>query len=299
MPAPGVQKRVELLIDLPLDTGECPHWNPIDNCLYWIDVPSGRVYRYAAESGKTEVVYYAKQQVGSLLIAEDGSLILGLEEGRVENWSQKEVRVLCQGIEEQRGNRFNDGIVDPQGRILLGTMPGKGTGGRLYRFSVNGSIEILLADAGQSNGMAFSFDGATLYHTDTLRRTISAYAYGQAPLTGGQTIVRLVEDKSVPDGLAIDAEGRLWSAHFGGHKLCCYGVDGTELESVELPVARPTSLAFGGKDLDRMFITSAGGPDRKALGRYAGSVFVEKISPKGMPSTLAKVAAGSFAAKLI
>lgn len=280
---------MKVVADLPLETGECPHWNPLDGCLYWIDVPTGRLYCYDLAKDRYALVFEADQQIGALVVAEDGSLVLGLEKGRVIRWSPREIHVICEGIAEERGRRFNDGIVDRMGRILLGTMPGEQIGGRLYRFSADGAYEVLLNDAGQSNGMAFSLDGQTLYHTDTSRRTISAYPYVAAPLTSGQTLVRLTEQDVVPDGLTIDSDGNLWSAHYGGSCITCYDSAGKVLKEMKLPVLRPTCPAFAGPDLGLMFITSAGGEKRKEYGEYSGALFVEQSLVRGVPSTLGKV----------
>ncbi|HTQ09455.1 MAG TPA: SMP-30/gluconolactonase/LRE family protein [Fimbriimonadaceae bacterium] len=273
---------MDVVADLPLANAECAVWNPIDSHFYWSDIPTGRLFRMKPRDRSWEQVYEAGQQIGTLVVAEDGSLILGLEAGRIAAWKDGKGRVLVKGIAGEE-ERYNDGIVDGHGRLLFGTMPKKGDVSRLYQIA-DGETRLLLDNIGESNGMAFTANGRTLYHTDTKKRRISQYDYDpdSGSLGAGEALIQIGEEEGVPDGLTIDSAGCLWSARWGGGCVVRYGPDGIEMSRLLLPVKKVSSVTFGGRDLDLMLVTTAGGDDRWNNGPLAGSVFLGKPGVSGM-----------------
>lgn len=273
--------QLEIVVDLDCQTGECPVWNPVDKMLYWADIPRGKMYRYDPATGCHEEVFQGKQ-LGALIVQEDGSILQFLEDGVVQIWREDGIEVSCAGIAFEKGNRFNDAIADPHGRALAGTMPNGSRPARLYRFDLDGTPRVLLDDVEQSNGMAFNHDGSILYHTDTKRKTITKYRYGEI-LEEPRALVSLSDGDAVPDGLTIDEEGCLWSAHWGGSRLVRYSPNGQEIGRVEFPVRKVSSAAFGGKDYQDLYVTTAGGEDRNTNGPLAGALFRITLGVAGMP----------------
>ena len=156
--------------------------------------------------------------------------------------------------------RFNDGKVDPWGRFLAGTMDW-GHGGpvaSLYMLSGDGTVTTLLDGVVISNGLAWSADGATLYYIDTRRESVDAFDIDKK--TGklsGRRVVAEISDVS-PDGMAIDDDGCLWVALWGGSRVQrVEPAGGSFLEAIELPTSHVSSVAFGGPHLDELYITTA------------------------------------------
>jgi sugar lactone lactonase YvrE len=281
-----VQPNVEVVSQLPLTNAECPVWNPVDEKLYWSDIPNGRMYRL--EPSGPKLIHEAGQQLGAMVVGEDGSIIQGLETGRVQRWHDGEVTMICEGIPAERVRRFNDGTVDPFGRVLFGTMDDEGAAS-VYHFEADGRHRLVMGEIGEANGMAFSDDGKTLYVTDTKRHLIWACLYLEGGVVSGcHTFVEVPSAK--PDGLTIDTDGNLWSAHWGGGCVVCYSCSGAKLARIDMPVSNVSSVTFGNRDLRTLFITTAGGDDRERNGPLAGAVFATQIpGVQGREPHLAKV----------
>ena len=149
--------------------------------------------------------------------------------------------------------------------------------GSLYRLDERG-LERMLAPVSISNGIDWSPDGRTMFYADSLDYCVSAFDFdGESGEVGGQrALIGIDEADGLPDGLTVDAEGCIWLALWDGWCVRRYGPDGRLLAELELPVARPTSCAFGGADLCELFVTSAftGLDDAaRAAQPHAGAVF--------------------------
>ena len=139
-----------------------------------------------------------------------------------------------------------------------------------------------------ANGIAFSPDGKTLYFTDTRRYT--SYAYDLDLDDGAITNRRIFADYSAtgdrPDGACVDVDGCLWAAFFAGSRIVRYRPDGRIDRTIELPVTNPTCLAFGGRDLRTLFVTTATkflGPEQLAAEKFAGGLFAIEGAGQGLP----------------
>lgn len=192
--------------------------------------------------------------------------------------------------DEPAGNRFNDAAVDAQGRLWFGSMkegeskndePGRGS---LYCLDGVG-LRRVDRGYGVANGPAVSPDGRTLYHSDTAAGIVYAFDLADdGTLAGRREHLRFHGTQGYPDGMTCDAEGGLWVAHWGGGRVSRFLPDGTLDETLILPASRVTSCAFGGLELDQLFITTAAdGRDQEAL---AGSLFRVALGVRGVASPM-------------
>jgi sugar lactone lactonase YvrE len=238
--------------------GEGPVWSVEDGALYWIDVPAQAVYRWTADTDRTDT-WAVPGVIGSLALSAAGGLIVSLRQGLHRlDLEQGTTTFLLDPEADRPGNRFNDATVDALGRFWVGSMrlDEQGNDGGLYLVRADGTWEQKLAGIGLSNGIGFSPDRTVMYHTDSLRRTISAFDFDLAAATMTNRRDFAIDTDCFPDGLTVDAEGYVWSAKWAGWRIVRYAPDGRIDRVVDLPVQCPTSVAFGGPDLDQLYITS-------------------------------------------
>jgi sugar lactone lactonase YvrE len=202
-------------------------------------------------------------------------------------------------IERNRpGNRTNDGKCDAIGRVWIGTMDAaeRAFTGALYRIDQDGSPTLMLDDIGVSNGLDWSPDGTSLYYTDSMRRLIWRFPFDMQSGTLGsrEVFANVPQDQGCPDGLTVDAEGFVWSAHWDGWRVTRYDPRGSVERVLRLPVPRVTSLCFGGPDLDTLYMTSAriGLTSEQLLeAPLSGALFSYRPGVSGRPANHAKVGA--------
>ena len=198
--------------------------------------------------------------LGGFTFQDDGSLLL-FEVDRISTLSKRgEHRVLASGIDSDMV-RFNDVIADPEGRVFAGTIGQTDESGGLYKVERDGSVELLWKGTGCANGMGFTPDLRGFYWTcSTTRRIFLAdYARATGALSNRREFYRALPDEGIPDGMCVERSGQVWSARWGGSALLGIASDGSLLERLELPVSRVSSVAFGGPELDTLYVTTAGG----------------------------------------
>ena len=290
IPAPAPERAVpagapERVADTRCRTGEGPLWHEQERRLYWVDIPEGRLYRCDPASGAHEQVFQG-EPIGGFTVQADGSLLLFMARGAVAVWRPDQpLSPVVEEIPLERESRFNDVVADPEGRVFCGTMPGPDGGGRLYRLDRDGTLTELLDGVGLPNGMDFSPDGRFLYFVDSAAGTVWRFDYdrGTGELSERRVFADTAGREGAPDGLAVDAEGGVWCALWGGGCLVRYRPDGGEDRRVELPARKVSSAAFGGPALDELYVTTAGGDDREAEGPGAGALFRLRPGLPGRP----------------
>jgi D-xylonolactonase len=273
-------------------TGEGPLWHDDEKRVYWVDIPPGKLFRYDPTTGEHEQIFAADLPIGGYTIQEDGTLLLFMGRGRIAQLRDGELTDVIPHIEAEQEGRFNDVIADPEGRVFCGTMPIGERNGKLYRLDPDGSLTVVLEDAGLSNGMGFSPDLSTFYHTDTLRRTITRFDYDGATgaISHPQVIVQETRpDYGKTDGMAVDADGDLWSARWDGYRLVQHAPDGTELRVITFPTKKVSSITFGGEEYTDMYVTTAGGHDPVENGKTAGSLYHLNLGVRGKPAFRSKI----------
>lgn len=246
----------------PIDTAPCqlaegPLWHPGRACLYWTDIAKGRVHCFDPATRQSTRIYEG-DQVGGFTFNRDGSIVLF----RVKDvcWIDPSGKILAtQPIVFEGMNRFNDVIAGPDGSVFAGTIGQTAESGGLYHFRPDGDARRLFSGTGCANGLGFSPDGATIYWTCSTRRKIFAYDFknGQIDVASSRLLYDAPGAEKTPDGMTVDHEGNIWSARWDGAQLVKISPDGKKLDSIAMPRGRVSSAVFGGKNLDRLYVTCA------------------------------------------
>lgn len=279
--------------------GEGPVWDARHDALVWVDI-EGRQVHVTSADGRSTRSYATPDQVGAAVPLDAGGLLLAVGAGfatlDLDNGRVAWVLERAPGA-DPAVVRMNDGEVDPQGRFWCGTKAHDETPGAavLYRLDGPGTATTMLTGATISNGLVWSLDSTTVYYVDTPTRRIDRFAYDAETGTLHDRVVHA--DTSAlpgfPDGMTIDAAGDLWVAFWGGWCVRRFsGVDGRLLEELPVPAEQTTACAFGGPDLDRLFVTSARtGLSEAQLAEqpHAGSVFACEPGARGVPQRVARV----------
>ena len=283
---------VELLVDAHALVGEGPLWDEEKQVLYWVDILSSKLFIYDPASGANETID-VDQHVGTVVTRASGGLMLAVYEGFAAfDLETRELSLIENPEAHIPGNRFNDGKCDPGGRFWAGTMAYENPkdSGSVYRLDTDMSVHKMFGGVAISNGIVWSLDQTTMYYIDTLAMNVRAFDYANTTgdISNERVVVDWPEDAGMPDGMAIDSDGMLWVAHYGGSCVSRWDPDGGALlERIELPVTQVTACAFGGPNLDTLYITSAAQElDAAALERepYAGGLFSIKTPYQGVPS---------------
>lgn len=256
--------RMEIIANNGDLCGEGPHWDEKERCLYWTDINGKRLYRYDWADERQELVWDGFEINGFTLQA-DGGFVLTNTRG-FWTWSRGEKPVLLAAEAGGEHCHLNDCIADPEGGVYSGSWhldeAGKSSPSFLFRADPDGSVHIVDEGISFSNGLALSPDCSRLYFTDTVARVVYAYdrQRGDGALKNRRIFVRIDRSEGMPDGLAVDADGFLWCAHWFGGCLTRYDPDGKRERRVEIPATQTASLAFGGPDLDEIYVTTAAEP---------------------------------------
>ena len=280
----------ELIADYACVVGEGPMWHPLEKRVYWVDIGTGRMFRYTPATGKHEQVYQGRS-IGGYTIQEDGSLLFFMDKGSVAIWRAGEMTTVIDEIPDERETRFNDVFADPAGRVFCGTMPTKDRLGRLYRLDPDLKLTLLLENISCSNGMGLTPDHKHLYYTDTFAYTIYLFDYDErtGAITNQRPFIVTPKELGGPDGMTVDAEGHIWSAHWDGSCLMRFSPDGKEERRIQFPAKKVSSVIFGGDDYTDMYITTAGGNQKETDGALAGSLFRMNLGIRGVPECFSKI----------
>ena len=269
--------------------GEGVLWHPRQAHFWWTDIHACRLYTYDPAEDTVQDWQTPERLTAFGFTADDDRLIVSLASGIAFYWPQTgRVQWLARPEQQLPGNRFNDGRVSPLGHFWAGTLVEDGgeQPAALYRFHPQTGCQRVLTGLQVSNGLAWSPDGSTAYHADSPTGQIMAYDH--CPHTGELSRPRVFARTpagSYPDGACVDAAGNLWSAHWGGGCVVCYGPEGEVLHTLKLPVSQVTCVAFGGPDLDWLMVTTARENFTEAdLAREpaAGDVFLYRAPGPGL-----------------
>ncbi|PTQ93817.1 gluconolactonase [Paraburkholderia sp. GV068] len=296
-------ERVEAAGPAPAAVGESPVWRAAEQALYWVDIPAQKIVRLRLESGERsewllpeKVACIAFDRRGNVLAGcETGLFAVTLSDASAPLATQAEPvkvsgRKLAAPVFPFGDMRFNDGRCDRQGRFWAGTMvqdmAAANPAGALYRFDAGGVLSAPIVDGLiTQNGLGWSPDGSTMYLSDShpLRRQIWAFDYDVE--TGEPRNRRVFADLNHyvgrPDGAAVDADGCYWICANDAGALLRFTPQGKLDRQIAVPAIKPAMCAFGGRDLDTLFVTSI----RPAAGatEHDGHLFAVRPGVTGLP----------------
>lgn len=274
----------KLLLKTEANLGEGPVWLPTSNELIWVDINKGQVHSFNVNLKEDEILYQGEKISCVLPISEKEFLIADLNTLIKFNKETKESSPFLKIDFKGSNIRFNDGKIDPNGNLWIGTMdmdvlPNKGS---LYRIDSRKNVSEVLKRITISNGLAWSIDAKIMYYIDTYENVVYAFDFNEKSEISNQRIaINIPKDLGAPDGMTIDKKGNLWVAMWGGAAVICWNPKtGQILEKNEVQAPHVTSCVFGGKDMDVLFITTAReGLSEKGLETYplSGSLFYINI----------------------
>ncbi len=245
----------------PLELGEGPFWHRAEQALYFVDIRGQRLYRLNPATDAFQF-WAMPSAIGSFGICKDGRAIVALRDGiYFFDFRDEKLTFIVNPEAGITTNRFNDGKVGPDGRFWVGSMDDreeKEPIAGLYRIDHDGSCTTQVTGLLVSNGLAWSQDGNTMYHSDSRHRFLHAYAYDLATgnISHKREVRTFTDAQGRPDGAAMDVEGCYWSAGPSAGVVNRIAPDGTILRRYELPLAAPTMPCFGGPDMKTLFVTS-------------------------------------------
>jgi len=278
------------VLEAGAELGEGPVWDVGAGILWWVNILAPSINRFDPVAGTNKSIT-VPDLVGAMALRSRGGLVLALRDGFYEfDPDSGSAAAIAKPETGKPGNRFNDGKCDRQGRFWAGTMDHgeKAASGDLYRLDPDGSVKRFAAGFIVTNGLGWSPDNKILYFTDSVGRTIYAFDFDGASgeMENRRVFAHVAEDDGYPDGLCVDAEGFIWGAHWGGWRVTRYDPAGQVDRVLRMPVPQVTSCAFGGPDLDILYITSARvGLDADVLREapLSGGLFAAQTGLKGLP----------------
>lgn len=272
------------------ELGEGPRWDASAGRLLWVDIEAGELHRFDPASGADDALELGSR-VGAVAPIADGGVLVALADRLARLDEADDSLTTLVEIPHDEERRLNDGACDPAGRFFVGSMalderPG---GGALYRYTNAGGLELVLDDVTLSNGLGWSPDGTRMYYVDspTYRVDVFDFDAGTGELGDRRPFATVAQDDGIPDGLAVDDEGGVWVALYGGGSVRRYNPDGGLDRVFEVPATNVTACCFGGEDGRSLFVTTARqGLSEAQLERepLAGSVFFARADVAGPPA---------------
>ena len=281
--------QVRCVLDARARLGECPRWDERAGVLYWVDIDAFELHRFDPATGRDDRRSF-DEEIGCFSLRARGGFVAALRSGFVllDDFDAAP-RPVADPQADLPGNRFNDGRCDPAGRFLAGTMnPARDADtGALYALGADLGVHRVTGGTLTSNGLAFSPDGATMFHADTPRRTIHAFDYDieTGRVANKRIFHRFPVGGGRPDGAAVDAQGCYWTALYDGGRIARLSPEGEVLSEIPIPARHCTMVAFGGADLKTLYVTTArNGHSARDLERFAqaGGLFAVPVDVPGL-----------------
>jgi sugar lactone lactonase YvrE len=265
--------------------GEGPCWSQAEGCLYWFDITGRRLSWFEPTSGAAGSWPLPVRASAAAPLA-DGGLIAATEKGLARIDTDSGAVFLVEPVDLGQGFRSNEGMIDPKGRFWWSRMhDAVEAPGGVYRTDPDGTTHWVMDGILIPNTLVAARDSRTLYLADSREKKLYAFTVASDGTLTDRRLFAEVED-GVPDGGALDEEGFLWNAHWGGGRVVRYAPDGRIDRIVPMPVRQPTSCAFGGPDLSILYVTSAraGLPrDVREAQPKSGGLFAFYPGVRGLP----------------
>jgi sugar lactone lactonase YvrE len=267
--------------------GESPLWDERTICLWWVDIRQPAIRRLDPAGAVRS--WPMPALVGSIALVDDGRLLVALPQ-QIALFDPRDgtLEPFVEPPPMPPEHRFNDGRCDRQGRFWVGSMHNltRAPEGVLYCLEGR-ELRAVRAGICIPNSLAFSPDGGTMYFADSLRYTIYAHAYDAASGSmNAERVLATTQPPGFPDGSTVDAEGFLWNAEFNASRIVRYSPDGRIDRVIPTPVPRPTCCAFGGPELDVLYVTTASQqmtPEELQAQPLAGALLAADVGVRGVP----------------
>jgi sugar lactone lactonase YvrE len=294
--APSEDLQAELVLDAKAMLGEGSIWHPKENKLYWIDIEGKALHIYDPVS-KEDKQFPVNARIGTVVPVQGGGALVALQNGIYKiDTKTGELTLMNNPSPDTTNLRFNDGKCDPAGRFWVGTLAldSRRRGASLYRIDKDKSIHTMLDSVSISNGIVWTADKKTMYYNDTPTGTVQAFDYDDktGEITNRRVVIRIPRGGGGPDGMTIDADGNLWVALWGSGTVCKFNpLTGELLQKVIVPAPNVSSCAFGGKNLETLYITTARAwvkEDKLKEFPLSGGLFSVKPGVRGVPAEFYK-----------
>ena len=283
--------KVRCILDAGDELGESIVWCAEEGALYRVDILAPAIHRLETATGAVRS-WPMPSAIGSLGLREGGGAVVALKNGfHLFDFESGSLTFIVDPEPDRPENRLNDGKVGPDGRFWAGSMDDRADKepvAALYRLDGDGTCHKMADGLIVSNGLAWSPDGTTLYHSDTRLCFIHAYDYDMlsGSLGARRLIAQLADDVGRPDGAAVDVEGCYWSCGISAGRINRFRPDG-ELDGwIEMPVPAPTMCCFGGGHNKTLYVTTKRvGLSDDVLAAYpqSGGVFSVDVGIEGVP----------------
>jgi sugar lactone lactonase YvrE len=284
---------VDCVLDARARLGEAAMWDERAGRLWWVDIESRELHCFDPDTA-TDRAFALPSRIGCFAFREAGGHVVAVEDGfALFDPETGALQPIADPEPDLPTNRFNDGTPDPAGRFIAGTMP---LGERLpvaaiWRLDAAHRVERLVDGLKVSNGMAFSPDGGTFYWSDSDSSVQTIWQASYVAETGAMGERRVFATTTAlagrPDGGTIDADGCYWMAGVGGWQLVRFTPKGEVDRVIEMPVEKPTKIAFGGADLETLYVTTIGSgltPGSEDRQPQAGGLFALRVpGVRGLP----------------
>lgn len=290
------KSEVSLAFEIKAQLGEGALWNHKNNTLYWIDI-EGKILHVFDPKSTTNEEYVMPSRIGTVVARKNNEALVALENGVFNyNFNTRQTTPFVLMEKELEGKRLNDGKCDPSGRLWVGSMHFDQLKGQADLYSIDsiGTLSTKIENVTISNGIVWTADSKTMYYIDTPSSQIKAYDFDSKTgvISNERVAVNVPESLGYPDGMAIDSDDMVWVGMWNGDAVVKFDPKtGDVLQKIEVPAHNITSCAFGGKDLDTLYITTARLDMTPAeLEKYplAGSLFKVVPGVKGVKSPLFK-----------
>ncbi|MDB4092208.1 SMP-30/gluconolactonase/LRE family protein [bacterium] len=284
--------RAELIVNCRNDHGEGIFWNPSDGLVWWTDIQGCVLWSFDPETSKSasfpmaeRVCCFAPRAQGGLIVAYADRVVLFdlvTRDETIVTWFEP----------DNSETRLNDGRTDRQGRLVVGGMNEVSGKHDSSVICIDTDLEVrtIIDQVSCTNSTCFSPDGATMFFADTPDRKIVAYDYDidSGSVSNRRLHASFMNEPGLPDGSCVDAEGGVWNAEWEGHRVVRVAPNGTIDQVIDVPVWKPTCCAFGGPNLDTLFITTSRlMSDEEALIKEpsSGGLFAVKPGIRGVIDT--------------
>ena len=275
----------EHILAVGCEIGEAPIWVPEESRLYWVDTEGRRAFSWRPSDGEARS-HALSMPATALLRRRGGGWVAVTKEG-LAFWDQTSgaFEKIVDPVEGNPDLCFNDGAVDRSGRIVAGTMnfrEHKHTDGSVFRLDTDLTLTTLDKGLSVANGIGFSPDGGTMYVSEQFAGRVLAYDYDTKSglATGKRVFTQVPAEEGLPDGIIVDAEGFVWNGRWGGSTIARYSPDGKLDRKYALPVETGTCMAFGGDELQDLYVTTAWyGMDQAARLARPGSGDLFRLRP--------------------